>query len=82
MSCRTVVANERKKVMYIRKHGKKWQCLVRLKGIAVSNTFFSKSEASNWGKQKGSIEDLTEEELTARMKEILDDNKLLLEEEK
>ena len=33
-------------------------------------------------KQKGSIEDLTEEELNARMKEILDDNKLLLEEKK
>ena len=33
-------------------------------------------------KQKGSIEDLTEEDLNARMKEILDDNKLLLEEDK
>ena len=32
-------------------------------------------------KQKGSLEDLTEEELNARMKEILDDNKLLLEED-
>ncbi len=33
-------------------------------------------------KQKESLEDLTEEELNARMKEILDDNKLLLEEDK
>ena len=33
-------------------------------------------------KQKGSIEDMTEEELTERMNTILEDNKLLLEEEK
>ena len=52
MSCRTVVANERKKVMYVRKHGKKWQCLVRMKGISVSQSFYSKSEASNCGKDK------------------------------
>jgi len=38
--------------MYVRKKRKKWQCLVRLKGVAVSSTFFSKSEASNWGKEK------------------------------
>ena len=38
--------------MYVRKKRKKWQCLVRLKGVAVSNTFFSKSEASRWGKEK------------------------------
>ena len=38
--------------MYVRKMRKKWQCLVRLKGVAVSNTFFSKSEASRWGKEK------------------------------
>jgi phage terminase small subunit len=33
-------------------------------------------------KQKGSIEDMTEEELTERMNTILEDNKLLLEEGK
>tara|TARA_R110000824_G_scaffold313617_2_gene500427 strand:- start:2812 stop:3801 length:990 start_codon:yes stop_codon:yes gene_type:complete len=38
--------------MYVRKKRKKWQCLVRLKGVAVSNTFFSKSEASSWGKER------------------------------
>ena len=38
--------------MVIRKHRKKWQCLVRLKGIAVTQSFFSKRDASEWGKQK------------------------------
>ena len=38
--------------MVIRKHGKKWQCLVRLKGISVTQSFWSKGEASRWGKQK------------------------------
>ncbi len=52
MSCRTVVANERKKVMYIRKHGKKWQCLVRLQGISVSQSFVSKTDARLFGQRK------------------------------
>ena len=38
--------------MVIRKHRKKWQCLVRLKGVAVTQSFFSKRDASEWGKQK------------------------------
>ena len=54
MSCRTVVANERKKVMYIRKHGKKWQCLVRLQGISVSQSFVSKADAEKYAREKES----------------------------
>ena len=38
--------------MYVRKKRKKWQCLVRLKGISISQSFFSKGEASRWGKEK------------------------------
>ena len=38
--------------MYVRKMRKKWQCLVRLKGISISQSFFSKGEASRWGKEK------------------------------
>ena len=38
--------------MYIRKHGKKYQCLVRMKGVSVSQSFYNKSDASRWGKEK------------------------------
>ena len=38
--------------MVIRKHRRKWQCLVRLKGISISQSFFSKSDASRWGKEQ------------------------------
>ena len=38
--------------MYVRKMRKKWQCLVRLKGISISQSFCSKSDASRWGKEK------------------------------
>ena len=38
--------------MYVRKMRKKWQCLVRLKGISISQSFFSKGEASRWGKER------------------------------
>ena len=38
--------------MYVRKMRKKWQCLVRLKGVAISQSFYAKSEASRWGKEK------------------------------
>ena len=38
--------------MYIRKHGKKYQCLVRVKGVSVSQSFYNKSDASRWGKEK------------------------------
>lgn len=38
--------------MYVRKMRKKWQCLVRLKGVAISQSFWSKGEASRWGKEK------------------------------
>jgi len=35
--------------MHIRKHRKKWQCIVRHKGHAVISSFESKSEARSWG---------------------------------
>ena len=38
--------------MYVRKMRKKWQCLVRLKGVTISQSFWSKGEASRWGKEK------------------------------
>ena len=38
--------------MYVRKMRKKWQCLVRLKGVAISQSFYAKSDASRWGKEK------------------------------
>ena len=38
--------------MYIRKHGKKYQCLVRMKGVSVSQSFYNKSDATRWGKEK------------------------------
>ena len=47
-----MIANERKKVMYVRKMRKKWQCLVRQKGISISQSFYMKSDASRWGKAK------------------------------
>ena len=30
---------------------KKWQCLVRLKGVTISQSFFSKSDARLWGQK-------------------------------
>ena len=41
--------------MVIRKHGKKWQCLVRVKGVSVTQSFVSKSDARLWG-QKTEVE--------------------------
>ena len=38
--------------MYVRKHGKKYQCLVRVKGVSVSQSFYNKSDATRWGKMK------------------------------
>ena len=40
---------ERKKVMYIRKHRNKWQCLVRYKGYRVAQSFTSKADGKKWG---------------------------------
>ena len=51
MNGRTMGANERKNVMYVRKKRQKWQCLVRLKGVSVSQSFFSKSDARLWGQK-------------------------------
>ncbi|CAN1597439.1 XerC Integrase [Candidatus Pelagibacterales bacterium] len=42
--------------MVIRKHGNKWQCIVRLKGISVTQSFISKADARKWGnKQEAQI---------------------------
>ena len=56
LSHRTIWCNiskklERRNVMYVRKHGKKYQCLVRLKGVSVSQSFVSKSDARLWGQK-------------------------------
>ena len=45
---------ERKKVMHIRKHRKKWQCIVRCKGHVVIQSFESKSDARSWGEKTSS----------------------------
>jgi len=37
--------------MVIRKMRKKWQCLVRLKGVAITQSFFSKSDSRLWGQK-------------------------------
>ena len=37
--------------MHIRKHRKKWQCIVRHKGHSVISSFESKSEARTWGEK-------------------------------
>ena len=42
---------ERKKVMVIRKHGKKWQCLVRVTGVSITQSFWSKTDARLWGQK-------------------------------
>ena len=47
-----MIANERKKVMYVRKMRNKWQCLVRMKGASISQSFYNKSDATRWGKMK------------------------------
>ena len=42
--------------MVIRKHGNKWQCIVRLKGISATQSFISKADARKWGnKQEAQI---------------------------
>jgi len=46
-----VIANERRNVMYVRKMRKKWQCLVRLKGVSISQSFWSKTDARLWGQK-------------------------------
>ena len=37
--------------MYVRKMRKKWQCLVRLKGVSITQSFVSKSDARLWGQK-------------------------------
>ena len=37
--------------MYVRKMRKKWQCLVRLKGVSISQSFWSKTDARLWGQK-------------------------------
>jgi len=38
--------------MYVRKMRNKWQCLVRMKGTSISQSFYNKSDATRWGKMK------------------------------
>mgnify|MGYP003119140562 FL=1 len=38
--------------MYVRKMRNKWQCLVRMKGTSISQSFHNKSDATKWGKEK------------------------------
>ena len=38
--------------MVLRKHGNKWQCIVRLKGISVTRSFISKADARKWGNRQ------------------------------
>lgn len=35
--------------MYVRKHGKKWQCHIRFKGMRIAQSFTLKSSAVKWG---------------------------------
>ena len=35
--------------MYVRKHGKKWQCHIRYKGMRVAESFKLKSSNVKWG---------------------------------
>jgi len=44
-----VVAQLKEKVMYIRKRNGKWQCVVRVQGIAKAQSFVSKADARKWG---------------------------------
>ena len=48
----TLVTQLERKVMVIRKRRKKWQCLVRIKGVSVTQSFYSKIDARRWGRQK------------------------------
>ena len=42
--------------MYIRKRNGKWQCVVRVQGIAKAQSFISKADARKWGnKQEAQI---------------------------
>ena len=42
--------------MYIRKRNGKWQCVVRVQGIAKAQSFISKADARRWGnKQEAQI---------------------------
>ena len=37
--------------MYLRKRNNKWQCLVKVKGSRVAQTFMSKWDARKWGEK-------------------------------
>jgi len=38
--------------MHVQKMRKKWQCIVRVKGIAVTQSFVSKTDARLFGQRK------------------------------
>ena len=48
MNGRTMGANERKKVMYVRKMRKKWQCLVRCEGHMITQSFEPKIRKNDY----------------------------------
>ena len=48
MNGRTMGANERKNVMYVRKKRQKWQCLVRHKGHRVAQSFEPKIRKNDY----------------------------------
>lgn len=51
-----MVAQLKEKVMYVRKRNGKWQCVVRVQGIAKAQSFVSKADARRWGnKQEAQI---------------------------
>ena len=47
-----MVAQLKEKVMYIRKKNSKWQCVVRVQGIAKAQSFVSKADARKWGNRQ------------------------------
>ena len=38
--------------MHIRKLRNKWQCIVRIKNIALTQSFISKTDARKWGNKQ------------------------------
>ena len=64
-----MVAQLKEKVMYIRKRNGKWQCVVRVQGIAKAQSFISKADARKWGNKQ---------EAQIRLGTYSDDSKLII----
>ena len=54
--------------MHIRKLRNKWQCIVRIKNIALAQSFISKADVRKWGNKQ---------EAQIRLGTYSDDNKLI-----